>query len=148
MSTQELLKKSLLFRGSSSEEVDLALGMFHERQVQGNTVIFTERSPAEAIYVIKSGSVRISMKDGSGRDADLLHLGPGEFFGELALLQEHHRVVSAKTDGPTELVFMTRKDFQGLLDIDPRTGARILLGIAQLLAMRVAAYSARLKELL
>ena len=87
MDNLELLQKTVLFKGSSREEIDLAAGLFQERQIRPNTTIFAEKMPSESLYVIKSGSVRISIMAGEGEEKSLLLLGPGEFFGELALLQ-------------------------------------------------------------
>lgn len=148
MNNVELLHNSVLFKGCGRESVELALGLFHERQIKQNATIFTEHMPAEALYIIKSGTVRISVMAGEGEETGLLLLGQGEFFGELALVQEMNRLVNARAETPVELLVLTRKDFQALLDLDPRTGARILMTIAKLLAMRVKAYNEKLKEFL
>jgi CRP-like cAMP-binding protein len=148
MDNLELIKKTVLFKGSSREELELASGLFQERQIKQNTTIFTEKMPAEALYIIKSGNVRISIMAGEGEEKPLLMLGPGEFFGELALLQEESRLVTARAETPVELLLLTRKDFQALVELDPKTGARVAMTIAKLLAMRVKAYSARLKDML
>lgn len=148
MDNLELIQKTVLFKGSSREELELASGLFQERQIKQNTTIFTEKMPAEALYIIKSGNVRISIMAGEGEEKPLLMLGPGEFFGELALLQEESRLVTARAETPVELLLLTRKDFQALVELDPRTGARVAMTIAKLLAMRVKAYSARLKDML
>ncbi len=148
MDNIELLRKSVLFKGCSAEEVELAAGLFQERLIKSNTTIFTEKMPAEALYIIKSGNVRIFMMDGESEEKSLLVLGPGEFFGELALLQEEGRMVTARSDSAVELLALTRKDFQALMDLDPRTSARIVMAIAKLLAMRVKAYSSRFRDML
>jgi CRP-like cAMP-binding protein len=148
MDNLELIQKTVLFKGSSRDELELASGLFQERQIKQNTTIFTEKMPAEALYIIKSGNVRISIMAGEGEEKPLLMLGPGEFFGELALLQEESRLVTARAETPVELLLLTRKDFQALVELDPRTGARVAMTIAKLLAMRVKAYSARLKDML
>lgn len=148
MTNLELLQKSVLFKGSSNEELELVLGLFQERQIKPNASIFTEKMPAEAMYIIKSGSVRITMMAGEGEEMGLLLLGPGEFFGELALIQEEARLVSARADTSVDLLLLTRKDFHALLDLDPRTACRVLMAITKLLTMRVKAYNERLKELL
>ena len=85
---------------------------------------------------------------GEGEEMGLLLLGPGEFFGELALVHEDVRLVNARAETAVDLLLLTRKDFQALLDLEPRTGARVLMTIAKLLAMRVKAYNERLKDLL
>ena len=144
----ELLQKTVLFRGSSREELDLVVGLFQDRKIQPNAAIFAEKMPAEALYIVRSGSVRITMMVGEGEEMGLLLLGPGEFFGELALVHEDVRLVNARAETAVELLLLTRKDFQALLEIEPRTGARVLKTIAKLLAMRVKAYNERLKDLL
>lgn len=147
MNNIELLQKNMLFAGSSKEELELALGLFQERQVKAKTVIFSEKMPAEALYIIKSGRVRVTAAI-QGEDVGLLILGPGEFFGELALLREGARLVNAMTEEPTDLLILTRKDFHALTDLDPRTGARVTSAIAGLMALRISAYGTALKEML
>ena len=148
MDNLELLRKTVLFKGSSREELDLAVGLFQERQIKPNTTIFMEKMPAEALYVIKSGNVRISIMAGEGEEKSLLALGPGEFFGELALLQEESRMVSARSETAVELLLLTRKDFQALMELDPKTAARVLMAVAKLFAMRVKAYGPLFRDLL
>lgn len=148
MDNQELLQKSILFKGGSREELDIASGLFQERQIKPNTTIFAEKMPAESLYIIKSGNVRISLMAAEGEEKSLLVLGPGEFFGELALLQEESRMVSVRSETAVELLVLSRKDFQALMDIAPRTAVRVVSAIAKLLAMRVKAYGSLFKELL
>jgi len=146
--TIDLLKKTLLFKGCTAEDFDLLSGLISERQVKPNTTIFSEKMPAEALYIVKSGKIKISVMEGEGDEIGLLELGPGDFFGEIALIQESSRAVTARAESAVELVMLTRKDFLALLDLDPRVAAKITLAIARLLAMRVKAYSAKLRELL
>lgn len=148
MDNFELLQKTVLFKGSNKAELDIIMGLFQERQIKQNTTIFTEKMPAEALYIIKRGTVKITMMAGEGEEMGLLLLGPGEFFGELSLVQEDVRLVNARADTAIDLLLLTRKDFQALLDLEPRMGARMLIIITKLLAMRVKVYSERLKELL
>lgn len=148
MDNFELLQKTVLFKGSSKDELDIVMGLFQERQIKQNATIFTEKMPAEALYIVKSGTVKITMMAGEGEELGLLLLGPGEFFGELALVHEDVRLVNARAETALDLLLLTRKDFQALLDLEPRVGARMLTVISKLLAMRVKAYNERLKELL
>ena len=148
MDNFDLLQKTVLFKGSKKDELDIVMGLFQERQIKQNTTIFTEKMPAEALYIIKSGTVKITMMAGEGEEMGLLLLGPGEFFGELALVQEDVRLVNARAETAIDLLVLTRKDFQALLELEPRMGARMLTVITKLLAMRVKAYHEKLKELL
>lgn len=148
MTTTETLQKTILFKGCTQDELDLVAGLFQERQLKANTTVFTEKMPAEALYVIKSGSVRITMMVEEGQEAGLIVLGPGDFFGELALLQESTRLVSVRTDTAAEILLLTRKDFQGLMDLDPKIALKLTTAITRLLAMRVKAYGNKLRDLL
>ena len=148
MDTIELLKKNMLFKGCTSEDFELLSGLFVERKVNPNTTIFSEKMPGEALYIIKSGEVRISIMVGEGEEVGLLQLGPGDFFGEIALIQESSRAVTARSENAAQLIMLSRKDFLALMDLDPRLAARVTLSIARLLAMRVKAYSSKLRELL
>ncbi len=148
MDNKELLQGTVLFKGCSAEEIELALGLFQERRIKPNTAIFTEKMPAESLCIIKNGTVRISIMAGEGEERSLLMIGPGEFFGELALLQEGKRMVSARSETMVDLLLMTRRDFQALIDLDSRIAARLGTAIARLLAMRVKAYGPLFRDLL
>lgn len=148
MTNLELLQKTMLFRGSTRDELELVLGLFQEREIKPNANIFTEKMPGEALFIVKSGAVKITMMAGEGEEMGLLVLGPGEFFGELALIHEDTRLVTARAETAVDLLMLTRKDFNALLDLDPRTASRLLIAVSKLLAMRIQAYSHKLKELL
>jgi CRP/FNR family transcriptional regulator, cyclic AMP receptor protein len=148
MENFELLQRTVLFKGSKKAELDTVMGLFQERQIKQSTTIFTEKMPAEALYIIKSGTVKITMMVGEGEEMGLLLLGPGDFFGELSLVQEDVRLVNARAETAIDLLLLTRKDFQTLLVLEPRMGVRMRTVITKLLAMRVKVYNERLKELL
>lgn len=142
----DLLRKIQIFKGCTKEEIDLVAGLVSERQLKAGATIFSEQMPAEALYIVKTGYVRISMMAGEGEEVGLLLLGPGDFFGELALFQEETRLATARAESAADLLVFTRKDYHALLDLDPKAGARIAIAIAKLLAMRVRANSTRLRE--
>lgn len=148
MDTKELLQRNLLFKGCTREDFELLSGLFQERKVQAGLNLFAEKMPAEALYIIKSGKVRITLMAGEGEEVGLLLLGPGDFFGEIALIQESSRAVTARAEEAVEVLMMTRKDFQALIDLDPRVAAKLTLAIARLLAMRVKAYGNKLRDIL
>ena len=126
MNNLEILQNSPLFKGCSREAIELVLGLFQEREIKQHSTIFTENMPAEALYIVKSGNVRITMMAGEGDEIGLLLLGPGDFFGELALIQETSRLVTARADTQVELLILTRKDFLSLIDLILRWGSRFL----------------------
>ncbi|MCK9420558.1 MAG: cyclic nucleotide-binding domain-containing protein [Nitrospirae bacterium] len=148
MNNLELLLSTMLFRGGSKDRIEHILELFQERNLNENATIFAQNMPAEALYIVKSGRVRISMMAGEGEEMGLLLLGPGEFFGELALIQETNRLVTARAETDVELLLLTRKDFQTLIELEPRIAAKALVVITKLLAMRIRSYHERLKQLI
>jgi CRP-like cAMP-binding protein len=148
MNNLELLLNTMLFKGASKDQIERILELFQERRLNQNATIFSQNMPAEALYIVKSGKVRISMMAGEGEEMGLLLLGTGEFFGELALIQEANRLVTARAETPVELLLLTRKDFQALIELEPRVAARALVVITKLLAMRIRTYHERLKQLI
>ena len=148
MNNLELLLNTMLFKGGSKDKLERILGLFQERNLNQNATIFTQNMPAEALYIVKSGRVRISMMAGEGEEMGLLLLGPGEFFGELALVQETNRLVTARAETPVELLILTRKDFLKVIELEPGVAARALVVITKLLAMRIRTYHERLKQLI
>ncbi len=148
METIDLLRKIVLFKGCTRDDVELVADLFQERHIKAGTTIFNEKMPAEALFIIRSGTVRIFLMAGEGEEAGILQLGQGDFFGEIALIQESTRAVSARAETATDILILTRKDFSALLDLEPRVGVKMTLAISRLLAMRVKAYSNKLRELL
>ncbi len=80
MDNVEFLKKTVLFKGSSKEEIELAAGLFQERVIKPNMTIFTEKMPSEALYIVKSGSVRISIMAREGEEKSLHFIRSGRVF--------------------------------------------------------------------
>jgi CRP-like cAMP-binding protein/ribosomal protein S18 acetylase RimI-like enzyme len=90
--------------------------------------IFMEGDEAEECYVIDGGSVKITTKNAAdGRELVFATLGPGEIFGEMALIDDKTRSANASAETDTEVIVLHRRDFmQGLRQNPERLG--IVLG--------------------
>jgi CRP-like cAMP-binding protein len=77
--------------------------------------IFEAGDPAEALYIVLSGSVRIVDES----EQDVARLGPGEFFGELSLLQRSSHSKRAEVLEDSELMVLPQQPFEALLAEDP-----------------------------
>jgi CRP-like cAMP-binding protein/Fe-S-cluster-containing hydrogenase component 2/thioredoxin reductase len=89
-----------------------------ERLERGQ-VIFREGDPGDAFYLIRNGQVKISKASG-GKDLVLSYLVSGNFFGETALLPGTPRTATVTTIFPTELIRLTREDFERFLAAHPQ----------------------------
>ncbi len=84
---------------------------FKRRTFEPNSVIFDEGDPAEAIYVIKSGSVAIRIGTRGDNPQTVTTLGKGEIFGELALLENRSHLAAAVAVEKTEAVEVPHDEF-------------------------------------
>lgn len=78
-------------------------------------LIFEENEPGDALYVIKSGRVRVAKRDTGGEEHLLAFLDCGEYFGEISLVDRAPRSASAYAETDTELLKIKRTDFQNLI---------------------------------
>jgi CRP-like cAMP-binding protein len=81
--------------------------------------IFRDGEPAEALYIVLSGSVRVL--EGDGRE--VARFGPGDFFGERSLLQQTSHSRRAEAIEDSEVMVVPKQPFEDLLADDPALGA-------------------------
>jgi CRP/FNR family cyclic AMP-dependent transcriptional regulator len=103
------------------------------RTYPAGAVIFREGAPGDSLYVVIEGSVRVALHSAAGEEATLALLGPGEFLGDLALLDGRPRSASAIASQPTKTLVVTRSDFIAWLS--GRVSAA--LALLETLSMRV-----------
>jgi CRP-like cAMP-binding protein len=107
----------------------LAAGM-RSRRFRRGEVIFHVGDPGDALFVIVSGEVKISLPSETGDEAILATLRPGDVFGELALLDGAPRSASASALTPAETVILPRERFRELIATEPGVRDALLASIA------------------
>ncbi len=95
------------------------------RDFPGGAVVFEEGDPGSRMYVIVSGSVRIEKRVGS-RNLTLAVLGPGEAFGEMALLEEAPRSAAAVVEQPSRILEIDEDAFEDLVRNNGEVALRLL----------------------
>ena len=123
------------FAGLSPSECAAIEGRMPRREFAPQAVIVRERSQGDAAYLVLSGLVAVMRRDPSiGVDFLLSELGPGQMFGEMALLTDKPRGASVVALEGTTCAVLRRQDFELVLREQPN----IALGFARLLADRLA----------
>ena len=92
--------------------------MEHEKATPGST-IFRQGDPGDKFYIIQSGKVRVYRKDRGGLETQLSALGPGESFGEMALLTGEARSASVEALEETHLMALSKDQFERILKDSP-----------------------------
>jgi CRP/FNR family cyclic AMP-dependent transcriptional regulator len=94
-----------------------------------SATIFRSGDPGDAMYLIDVGKVRISITDADGAVVTLAELGPGDFFGEMAMLDGQGRSANAIAIDHARLAKLTRDDFLSFMRSDPRVTLELLTAL-------------------
>jgi CRP/FNR family cyclic AMP-dependent transcriptional regulator len=121
----ETLATVPLFSACSKKELGLVSRGAERITVDAGKVIVTEGSAGSEFFVILSGAARVER---SGKK--VASLGPGAFFGDLALLDRAPRNASVIAESPMELAKVNQKAFDALLDV-PGFSKKLLAGLAR-----------------
>tara|TARA_Y100000590_G_scaffold469256_1_gene655831 strand:- start:1432 stop:1917 length:486 start_codon:yes stop_codon:yes gene_type:complete len=130
----KVLKNVPIFEDLSEKELSEVARLTHERTYKIDEHIFKKLAPAEGMYVIIHGAVKIIDNDSETVFASLID---GDFFGELALLDEEPRSASAIATAPAKLIGFFRTDLLTLMKRDPDLGNKILLNLSRVLGERL-----------
>ncbi|HTE85863.1 MAG TPA: cyclic nucleotide-binding domain-containing protein [Dehalococcoidia bacterium] len=94
---------------------EILLGCLRPVSYVADQTIVSEGEPGEEFYLLRSGTVRVSRREAGGQEIGLQILGPGDFFGEIALLLDSPRVASVRAREQTEVWALSRRDFSDLV---------------------------------
>lgn len=126
MTTGEALQEVSLFAGLSDDDRNgLAQRLRRRRYPRGET-LFLHGDPGSFLYVIERGRVKIALSSAEGKEMILAQLGPGDFFGELALLDGGERSADAVVVEEAELWLLGREDFLHFVESRPRVALHAL----------------------
>src|SRR2546421_1324262 len=135
--TVELLKKVDLFAGLKPEGIVLISKVASEETHAVGTKIFQHGDAGDKLYLILDGKVRISREvAGMGEEA-LAVLGPGQVFGEMALLDESPRSADARAHASCRLLVITKDAFDDLLFLHKDLAYEVLWACVRMLSGRL-----------
>jgi CRP/FNR family cyclic AMP-dependent transcriptional regulator len=127
----ESLRHCSLFAHVDTPTLETVAGTLRRRRFKRNGVIFHQGDPGDSLFIIESGRVKVVVLSSEGaEDAIIATLGPGMFFGELALLDGAARSASAIAVEPSETLVLDRAAFDRLMDTQPRFRRAILAAVA------------------
>lgn len=130
-SAAENLKIVPFFTHLSQTETSNLANRLVERRFNPGQIIFHMGDPAGLLYIITSGKVKIAYASSDGQEAVLAILGAGDFFGELALLDDSPRSASAESLESTQMLTLHRDEFLGFIDNNPAFSRQVLNVLAR-----------------
>lgn len=129
-----VLKRIPVFDRLDTRELLQIEKILHEREYRPEERIFLQGDPGLGMYIIIGGDVEIVSEPGHHL---LTVLHEGEFFGELALLDESPRTATAVAQSPCRLLCLVQSDLYDLIDRNPRLGVKILVQLARTIGERL-----------
>jgi len=149
VSAADVLQRVPLFSQLSAADLQRVVEVARDRSYPKNSVILFEDDPGDALYVVGKGQVKVVLIGEDGREVILSVLGEGEFFGEMALIDDEPRSAHVIAMEDSMLLVLRREDFQGILEhsagialallrelsrrlrrVDEKVGSLVLLDLA------------------
>jgi CRP/FNR family transcriptional regulator, cyclic AMP receptor protein len=115
MDDQELLRTVPIFSELTDEDIASLSRLAARRRIPKDTVVFFENEEGDFFFMILEGRIKVTILGDDGREVILSVLGAGDFFGEMALLDNEPRSATAIAIEETELLSLHRVDFQAVL---------------------------------
>ncbi len=127
----DLLKSVSLFADLEEGELERFSRVAVPRSFPAGTRVFHEGDRSDACYIVREGSFRVTREHSDGRAITLATLGPGEVFGELAMLDGDTRSASAEALSDGELLALPATDVRSLLARHPEISVKLVAALVR-----------------
>ena len=115
-----------LFEGCTDADLRRIAALTVEVDVPAGKVLTREGEPGHEFFVIEEGTAVVSIPGG-----DAVHIGPGECFGELALLERAPRTATVQAESDMRLIVLDSREFGSLMDGLPRVAESVRAAVAK-----------------
>ena len=127
----ELLKSIPYFSGLSSAELDSIKGFVFEKEVERGEMISLEDEPADALYLVASGVVKVFKTSRDGKEQILSFIRPGESFNDVPIFDGGPNLASAQAIGPVVLYGIRNSDLEAILKNHPQVSLNVTRVLSQ-----------------
>src|SRR5947209_2865618 len=133
----EFLARTPFFGGLPAEAIGRLAAMLVERSYAKGEVVFREGDAGKSMYVVHTGELIANQAGESGSAVRLMRYGPGDFFGEMTLIEMQPRPFSVAAESPARLWELTNMDLYQLYRHDVKAYVLILQNINRELCRRL-----------
>lgn len=130
-STIELLRRVPLLAELEENELERVAMVAIPRSYPAKTRVFHQDDKSDACYIVRSGEVSVMREHTDGRSITLASLGPGDIFGELAMLDGEHRSASVEARKDTELIALPASDIRRLIGESAQLGSKLVVALTR-----------------
>lgn len=133
---EEVLQSMPPFKDLSDNNLNAISKLMHNRIYKPGEMIFHQGDPGSGLYIIINGQVIIKQVE-EQNSWELAKLSRGDFFGELALLDDELRSASAVAIEETQVSVIFKPDLDSFIHNNPKEGIKILKGVSHIIAVRL-----------
>ena len=127
----DALRMCGLFTAADDDAIESLVRVLRVRRFRRGETIFHQGDPGDALFVVATGSVKVVLPSDEGAEPAIVAiLGPGEFFGELAILDGAPHSATIVAVEATETLVLHRDAFLSLIDTDPGLRRALLASLA------------------
>lgn len=138
------LRSLPLFADMRDRELGHLVQALHARTYHAGEVLFMEGDIGRALFILETGRIALTKLDETAKPQTIYTVQPGEFFGEMALLESLPRTASAAAVERSHVYLLYKSKLDGLLLHEPRVGATIMGHLARILSSRLRRMTARI----
>ena len=135
------------FGGLSDASLDLLISMLVERRFDAGAAIVAEGEPGRSMFIVHAGHLVVSKLGDSGRSMWMSDLGPGDFFGEMTLIEMQNRSATVVAESPTILYELTAQKLYACYKTDIHAYVMVMQNINRELCRRLRRADKRIAEL-
>ena len=135
------------FGGLSEASLDLLVSMLVERRFEAGATVVTEGAPGRSMFIVHSGELVVSKLGSSGHVLRISRLQPGDFFGEMTLLEMQNRSATVVAESPTVLYELTAHDLYRYYKSDIQAYVMVMQNINRELCRRLRRADNRIAEM-
>jgi len=135
------------FGGLSDASLEALVSMLAERRVEAGATVVTEGEPGRSMYVVAEGRLAVSKRGEAGHVIPMSVLTPGDFFGEMTLIEMQNRSATVKAETATLLYELTARNLYSYYKSDVQGYVLVLQNINRELSRRLRRADSRITEM-
>jgi CRP/FNR family cyclic AMP-dependent transcriptional regulator len=126
-----VLKAVPLFSSCPDEQLRMLAAVVTRKSVTRSSTVMASGDTTDSLYIVLSGRLKVLMSDSDGKEVILSILGPGEFFGEMGLIDDSPRSASVLAIEPCELLSIAKRDFKKCLQENFEMSMAVMRGLVR-----------------
>jgi diguanylate cyclase (GGDEF)-like protein len=135
------LKKVSIFSDCTDKELEAVAAGLAEKKVAAGETIFCEGDVGSELFIVKQGLVKIALRASDGSEKELARFQPGNFFGEMSIVDDAPRSATCQAVADSVLYRMHERDYYRVLENQPRAAIKIMYKMLNTIAQRLKATS-------